>query len=208
MRPLIAAGATVVVVLVPPAAAAPEQVTISARASIVRMNNPYASLFGSLGSGKADQLVTIEAKECGPHTNFFRAVASVRTGDGGGWSAQAFMRVTTVFRATSGDVTSPEVTVRARPAVSLSRLSARRFEVGAGGVASFWRKRVLIQRYDRRLGTWMKLKSVVLMKSGYGGSASATFRVAVPKGTLIQAVLPRAQARPCYLAGYSNLVRT
>jgi hypothetical protein len=51
------------------------------------------------------------------------------------------------------------------------------------------------------------MRSVVLTKSGYGGSASATFRAAVPKGTLIQAVLPRSQAPPCYLAGYSNLVR-
>jgi hypothetical protein len=204
----IAAGAVAVAVLSSTAAAVPEQVTISARASIVRTNNPYASLFGSVGSGKADELVTIEAKECGPHTNFFRAVASAQTGQGGGWSTQAFMRVTTVFRARSGDMTSPEVTVRARPAVSLIRPSGRRFEAVAGGVGNFWRKRVLIQRYDGRLGRWLKMRSVVLTKSGYGGSASATFQVAVPKGTLIQAVLPRAQARPCYLAGYSNLVRT
>jgi hypothetical protein len=200
-------GAAVVAILASTAAAAPEQVTISARSSVVRLNIPYVNLFGSTGSGKEGELVTIEGKECGPHTNFFRAVASARTGEGGGWSTQAFIRVTTVFRATSGDMTSSEVTVRARATVSLSRLSARRFEAGAGGVGNFWRKRLLIQRYDRRLGTWRKLRSVVLTDSGYAGSASAKFGLAVPRGTLLQAVLPRAQARPCYVAGYSNLVR-
>jgi hypothetical protein len=206
---LIAAGVVAMAVLASTAAAASEQVTVSARASVVRLNIPYASLFGSIGSGKAGELVTIEGKECGPHTSFFRSVASARTGEGGGWSTQAFMRVTTVFRATWADATSSEVTVRARASVSLTRHSARRFEVGAGGgVASFWRKRVLIQRYNRGLGTWVKLKSVVLSKSGYAGSASAMFRVILPKRTLIQAVLPRSQAGPCYLAGYSNLVRT
>ena len=33
-------------------------------------------------------------------------------------------------------------------------------------------------------------------------------RFEVPKGTSIRAVLPLAQAKPCYLAGYSNIVRT
>lgn len=205
-RPL-AAGAAVAAVIASTAVAAPEQVTISARASVVRLNIPYASLFGSIGSGKTGELVTIEGKECGPHTSFFREVAAARTDDGGGWSTQAFMRVTTVFRATWANAMSSEVTVRARAGVSLTRHSARRFEVGAGGVASFWRKRVFIQRYDRRLGTWVRLKSVVLTKSGYAGSASAMFRLSLPKGTLIQAVLPRSQAGPCYLAGYSSLVR-
>jgi hypothetical protein len=34
------------------------------------------------------------------------------------------------------------------------------------------------------------------------------FRPRVPKGTLIRAVLPLSQARPCYLAGYGPLMRT
>ena len=34
------------------------------------------------------------------------------------------------------------------------------------------------------------------------------FRLAVPKGRLLRAVLPRAQARPCYLAGVSRTLRT
>ena len=32
--------------------------------------------------------------------------------------------------------------------------------------------------------------------------------VAVRRGTTLRAVLPLASARPCYLAGYSKLVRT
>ncbi len=33
------------------------------------------------------------------------------------------------------------------------------------------------------------------------------FRIAVPKGTTLRAVLPLQAAKPCYLAGYSKLVR-
>jgi hypothetical protein len=38
--------------------------------------------------------------------------------------------------------------------------------------------------------------------------SSASFRASIPRRTLIRAVFPRSQARPCYLAGYSNLLRT
>ena len=68
----------------------------------------------------------------------------------------------------------------------------------------FWRKRVLFQRLDRRLGTWATVKKVVLTRSTGG----VTFRAPVPKGSLVRAVLPLSEARPCYLAGYSPLLRT
>jgi hypothetical protein len=70
-----------------------------------------------------------------------------------------------------------------------------------------WRKRVFIQSFDRRLGTWQAVKSVVLTESR-GRLALATFTVRLPKGTLVRAVFPRSQAGPCYLTGASNSLRT
>lgn len=68
----------------------------------------------------------------------------------------------------------------------------------------FWRKRVLFQRFDRRLGTWATVRRVVLTEyTGY-----TAFTASVPKGCLVRVVLPLSQARPCYLAGYSPLLRT
>ncbi len=52
------------------------------------------------------------------------------------------------------------------------------------------------------------VRSVVLAESEYSGGGSATFPVRLPKGTLLRAFLPSSAARPCYLEGYSVLIRT
>ena len=41
-----------------------------------------------------------------------------------------------------------------------------------------------------------------------GSWSEGTFTLSIPKGTLIRAVLPLSQAKPCYLAGFSRTVRT
>ncbi len=185
-----------------------ERITIATRDRVLRRGQPYVTLFGSLENAKPDEQVTIEGKECGPHAPFFRPWGpAARTRLGGGWSTPAFIQTTTAFRARSGDALSAVVTVQARAGVFLQPIgSARQFEVRVGGVANFWRKRVDIERYDPRLGTWSKVRSVVLTESR-GQYSAAKFTVRVPRGTLIRAVFPLSQARPCYLAGYSQLVR-
>jgi hypothetical protein len=206
---LVAAGAVIVVALASTAAAAPVPVTIDAQSSVVSLApSPYVKLFGSVASRKAGEVVTIQAKECGLPGAFFRGVASARTAEGGGWSTDAWIRTTTIFRATWADATSSEVRVRVRASVSLSRLAARKFRASVGGIGNFWRKSVVIQRFNRQLGTWVRLRSVVLSEPGYSGAGLATFTLSVSKGTLIRAFFPLAQARPCYLPGVSKLVRT
>jgi len=206
---LVAAGAVIVVALASTAAAAPAPVTIDAQSSVVSLApSPYVKLFGSVASRKAGEVVTIQAKECGLPGAFFRGVASARTAEGGGWSTDAWIRTTTIFRATWADATSSEVRVRVRASVSLSRLAARKFRASVGGIGNFWRKSVVIQRFNRQLGTWVRLRSVVLSEPGYSGAGLATFTLSVSKGTLIRAFFPLAQARPCYLPGVSKLVRT
>jgi hypothetical protein len=186
------------------------RVTIEARPNAPRWGTPVV-LFGALATGKANELITIEVKECGRHAPFFRAVAAVRTGDGGAWSTQAFLRTNSAFRVRWADATSAAVTVQARPAVQLSRRSGRLFDVGVRALVPFRARHVIVQRYDRRLGSWVGVKTVVLTETGSAGGfvgTGAAFRLVVPNGTLLRAVFPRSQARPCYIAGYSNLLRT
>jgi hypothetical protein len=192
---------------------ASERVTIAARPSILR-SGERATLFGTVDNGKADELVRVQAKDCGQR--FFRDVASATTREGGGWSTELSPGINTTLRAVWNETASAPISVRQRPVVVLRRLPnvARRFEVWVSAKNSFWQKRALIQRLDRRLGRWLAVKSVVLTETGtsapgYGfAQTSAKFGAAVPKGTLMRAVLPRSQARPCYLAGYSKLLRT
>jgi hypothetical protein len=39
-------------------------------------------------------------------------------------------------------------------------------------------------------------------------TSTARVEVSLPTRTLLRAVFPRSQASPCYLAGYSNLLRS
>lgn len=203
MKRLTAAAACVVAAIASTAAAAPEQVTIEVRPAVARWGQTVTA-FGSVDSRRADEIVTIQAKDC--RQQFFRDYASARTGEGGGWSTQFSTAISTTLRAVWNGRTSPEISVRKRAGVTLRRRSPRRFSVVAWGYggATFWRKRLLLQRFDRRLGTWATVRQVVLTES----SGWTTFTASLPKGTIVRAVVPLAQARPCYLAGYSNQVRT
>jgi hypothetical protein len=163
------------------------------------------TLFGSVDNRRAGEDVKIQAKDCG--LDFFRVVSGAITEAGGGWSTfYSLPGPTTTLRAVWKGATSAEVTIRKRAVVTLRRPSAGRFQVRASG-RLVWRKRVFIQSFDRRLGTWQAVKSVVLTESR-GRLALATFTVRLPKGTLVRAVFPRSQAGPCYLTGASNSLRT
>jgi hypothetical protein len=204
-RPL-AAGAVVVAVLASTASAAAEQVTIFSRGEL--------TLYGSVPTDRADEIVTIQARDCGAPTAAFRDVAEARTAEGGSWSLEFSTGITSTLRAVwRGNVSSP-ITVPRRANVQLLPFASRKgFRVTVTGRRQFWRKHVLIQRFDRRLGAWRLVKAVVLTETGgfpgYGGAATwAEFRARLPKGTLVRALFPRSQARPCYLGAVSKLLRT
>lgn len=220
-RPVVIAGAAVVATLASAAAAAPaERVTILARPSVAGPREPPVTVFGSVDSDKAGEAVVVQAKDCGQRS--FNNVGVAYTLEGGSWSTHLSQSINRTVRAVWNDNLSAEITIRARARVVLDRLSARRWEVGVGAQTQFWRKRVLIQRFDRRLGTWATLRTVVLTEQfgsqrpnggsppGPGGGmwTSAKFTMSIPEGTLLRAFLPLSQARPCYLAGASNLIQT
>jgi hypothetical protein len=198
------------------AAAAPEQVTILVRPTLVA-GDQSATVAGTVDSRRADEIVTIQANNCGPVTQGFRDVAEVRTGEGGSWSTTLYPRVNTTLRAVWKGDTSEQITVRQRAHVYFlprSRASGK-LHVGVTGKSSFWRKRVLIQRFERRLGKWTTIRSLALTETGFSNPQTGTvstwaeFRAStVRKGSLLRAVFPLTQARPCYLAGVSKLLRT
>lgn len=205
----VAALSAVAVVVAAAARATPaESVTMASRQSAV-VENQRATLFGTVDSGKAEEIVTIEAKNCGLRS--FTEVASARTEAGGSWSLEHWPGVNTTLRAKWKGAVSAPISLGQRAWVNLIRRPTRgRFFVAVGGKAPVWRKRVLIQ--GRRSGAWKTLRSVVLTEQnstpGFSSvSTSATFKMSLPRGTLVRAVLPISQARPCYLAGVSDPVR-
>ncbi len=192
---------------------APAAVTIAVRPTIYGPSRPL-TVYGSVTNGKADEKVTVQFKQCGLYPTQFRDHAEVATLEGGGWSIDTGVAANGVFRAvTAGDV-SNEVQVLKRADVRLSPTRSGRYRAYVVERASFWRKRVLIQRFDRGRGKWLKVKTLVLVDSSaapgstFVWSSTEKFKLNVPKGTTIQAVLPLDQAKPCHIAGYSNLLRT
>jgi hypothetical protein len=208
---------------------APGGVTLVVQPRIIRNTSERLTIFGSVASGKADQKVTIQFRACGLQPAQFRDVFETTTRAGGGFSLAELrpfnLGVSGVFRALSGDSVSAGVPVQQRASVGLRALGGGRFQAWVSGVLPFWRRHVLLQRFERARGIWITVRRVVLSEQLGGSSGPAPsfgrtviaasiavttepFRPAVPKGTTIRVVFPLAQARPCYLAGYSQLRRT
>jgi hypothetical protein len=185
-----------------------DTISIGVRPSLLRWGQS-ATVFGSIPSPKADEKIVVEVKECRQPS--FRSLAWAYSDAGGSWSIDIGARTNSTFRATWGDERSDTVIVRQRPGVQLVYRRGRMSDVAIGGIYPFAGKRVSIEVFDKKTRTWKKAQSVLL--SDYGGAGnyvwtSAKFKARVPTKAQIRAVLPRNQAKPCYLAGYSPIVQT
>ena len=184
---------------------APADITIAVRPLI----NPTTA-YGSVSSGEAGEKLTVQFKQCGLYPISFRDIRETTTADGGGWSVDVGAPTNGVFRAVSGSAVSDEVAVKSRADIRLAPHGGKRYEVDVVATLSFWKKRVLLQRFDRTRRTWKTFRKLVLTKQfgpGLIWSTTERFVVDLPKRTSIRAVLPLDQAKPCFVAGYSNALK-
>ena len=180
-----------------------EPLTLDVQPQLVRWGTPV-TLAGTIPGGAAGETVTIEAKECASPNFIGRAAAE--TTAGGRWvfpRLPVFTR--TVLRAKWKGSRSAEVTVQARAGLAVAILSRGRFRVhvNAAPGRDFGGKRAVFERYEPTLGRWTRVRFIVLEEDGV-----TDVRASVRSKTLVRVVLPRSQASPCHLAGYSNLLRT
>jgi hypothetical protein len=187
---------------------APSGITLVVLPTIISDPGQRMTIYGSVSSGKAGEKVTVQFKACGLLPLQFRDAFETTTTAGGGYSFAQLrpfnLGVSGVYRALSGGDVSAETQVQQRAAVYLRPRPGGRFQVAVGGKVSFWRRYVLLQRFERRRGVWITMRRIVLDE----GWDTPPFRPALPKGTQIRAALPLSQARPCYLAGYSPIRTT
>ena len=120
---------------------------------------------GSVASGRGGQKVTVQFKQCGLLPIQFRDVSEVTTLDGGSWSDELGASTNGDFRAVSGDAVSASVTVQERADVRLAPRPPGRYEVEVVSTLSFWRKHVLLQRFDRRKRIWITVRPPCLSTS-------------------------------------------
>jgi hypothetical protein len=168
------------------------------------------TLYGTTGGG-AKEIVTLEARDCGQAG--YQKVADVETVFGGSWSWEFFYPgITADVRAVWRGRRSAPVTLRDRAFVELRPRGGGSYVVGVRAKFPFVGRRVELQRLRPGGGGWTTLRTARLQRSGAPPGTTYVYsttrvRLAAPAGSLIRAVFPRSQAAPCYLAGYSNLLR-
>jgi hypothetical protein len=188
--------------------AAVDRVSLTARPTTIGGLQP-ALLFGAVSSGRENEEVTIQAKDCGQRS--FLGVAAVQTHAGGTFNLEFSRAITTTIRAAWRDAVSAPITIRQQIRIDFSRLGSGKFSVSAVGRASLWRKKMQIQR--RQGGKWRTVRIVSLSDSGAAPGSpyvwnTAKFAMKVPRGSVLRAMLPLAQAKPCFLAGTSRTLTT
>jgi plastocyanin len=168
------------------------------------------TLSGTLGSGQANQKVSIFAGECGSTT--FKQVATATTTTGGSYTTTLQPLKSTTYEARSKSTRSAQSSVRVRPAVRLARTARRHFAVRVTAAQSFVGKVVVFQRYRATLRRWVRVRTVTLARTVPAVSptviTTAAFRARVRSGLRVRVVVPAAQAAPCYAAARSNTVRS
>jgi hypothetical protein len=187
---------------------APKRVTLVVQPTVFTTSQERMTIFGSVDGAGAGRKVTIQFKACGLQPVMFRDAFETTTEAGGRYALDGYLRpsnpgVSGVYRAVSSDDVSAEVPVSKRALVGMRPLSGGRFEVSVyGKTVSFWRRFVLLQRFEPGRGVWVTLRRLVLGEEN-GRIVTDPFRPGVRRGTRIRAVFPLSQARPCYLAGVS-----
>lgn len=187
------------------AGSAADSVTIAATPPIVSSQGPTTALAGVVSSREAGEPVTVESMSC--RARNFEVFARLRTTDGGTWSTVGYVDGRTLFRARWRDTTSPKLVVPVRPRIVLGQISRRLFRVILQLGVHANGKRLALQRFDADERAWKTVKTFVFTSPSTGWP-QMTLSATVPKGAQLRLALPRAQARPCYLAGYSNLLGT
>jgi hypothetical protein len=188
-----------------------ETIYANATPRIVRYGQPV-TMSGSVGSGRGDQLVTIQSYPCDQTS--WRDVTETTTNAGGSWSVDFNPGISGLYRAVSGDAASEPVMLQQRPYAVFTRRPPGRFRVGVQAERPFWHRKMRVERFDSKSRKWRLVRTVLLTFTDPAPadsvifSGSDPFRLSVPRGTTLRATLPLNQARPCYLAGYSQLLRT
>jgi hypothetical protein len=186
-----------------------EPVTIEATPKVVPWNSRL-TLTGAVANGRGNENVTIEERRCG--LSVFNAAVETHTDPGGGWHQPWGALISGSYRAVWDGKASTAVAVQVRAGVTVRQSSRTRFVVSVLALEHFEGTLGVLERFDRAKRRWVSVKRFRFDDSGATTGVTigtrGTVRASVPSGALVRAVLPRTSAAPCYLAGYSNLLRT
>jgi hypothetical protein len=191
------------------ATAATSTLTLTANPTTVTYGKTTV-LTGQLTPAQANQNIAIQAAICPTNTTFKRSTA-VKTASTGAFTATVTPTAMTTYKATLHQTESPAVVVKVKPVVALKRVARGSYSVSVTAAASLVGKSLTIQRYSTLRHRWLRVKKVALTTMTNGTKptviTSATFKSKLKRRTRVRALLPLAQAQPCYVGATSNTVR-
>ena len=185
---------------------AANDVTMSARPTVVRWGETIV-LSGAVAGGRPGERVMIEIRECG--TDYWRAYDVATTTSGGQWFNETSVGISATLRARTENGASGGVRITARPGLILNGTGPRP-RVSVVSTRSFWRRPVVLQRFDRSRQRWVDVSRALVSESDGAGNyiwGQAYFRTRLARGTLYRAVMSNETTGPCYLAAFSNMLR-
>jgi len=169
-----------------------------------------ATVAGTLASKTSGQSVQVLAAECGSSTP--KLVGTVTTTTGGKFSYPASPLKQTAYSAKSKSSTSPTVTVKVQPRLSLRKVSKHHYSVTVSAAETFAGKIATFQRYRKATKRWVKVKRVPLKANTTGAAptviTSAKFRSRIKSKLRVRVSLGTKQVGLCYVAGLSNTIRS
>jgi len=150
------------------------------------------TLKGSVQPAAQGGIVTIQARDVDSDT--FKAIATT-TPANGFWQMTVKPQRNTVYRAVWKNVPSSERAVFVKPLLRLKQVGRRLFALGVHASMNLRYHHALIQRRTHR--GWRTIKSVWLTRLHWNAHevvASRSFKLHVARGTIIRALMTRAQA--------------
>jgi hypothetical protein len=203
MRGLLVAAAMLAVAA--PAASAPPSITITTTVREVQGSLAFP-VSGAVASARAGEDVSIEVKDCGSYVPFHQT-AGAQTVASGAWTAQVGLLGNGQLRARWRGGVSDPISIQVHPFMTLTYKGPGRYFLWIRANDFFGGARAVLERLAG--GKWDAVKKVTVHRADSVGVASsqATVRARLKKGAVIRAVLPKAQAGRCYLAGFTNTLK-
>jgi plastocyanin len=184
-------------------------VTLQSSSALVTYGRSV-TLSGSLSSNAAGEKIDILKIECGSTSNAPERVATVTTEAGGNFSQLVRPLKNTRYVARFRSSTSDQTSVQVKPRITLGKISPRRYTVRVIAAQSFAGHLVVMQRFNRFTGTWMRVRVAVLRMGPEAIEpneiSTVTMTAKLRHRTRVRVVMTQRAVGACYLPGRSNVV--
>jgi plastocyanin len=187
----------------------PSTLTLNGSTSLVTYGQRM-TLSGMLSSKDAGMSIDILKIECGSTANAPEKVATTTTTTGGDFSQLVRPLKNSRYVARFRTSTSDSFSVKVKPRITLGKVAPHRYTVRVYAAQSFAGHIIVLQRFNRFTGTWLRVRTAVLRVGPETIEpteiSSVTMKAKVRGHTRLRVIMTQANVGSCYLPGRSNVI--